>query len=505
MNDVINLAPAVTAQSVGIGAGVGQPAPAPPVVANPGGQPGPVLVPVPIDDIFRISNEYEQAGRLDEAESLLRRILQVAPKQPDSTHLLGIVAFRKGRMAEAAELVEQAIANGVNTPLYFRNICTIYERLGRLEESVAAGKRAVELDPGDPHALHNLTVVYYRLLDLDASIDCADRAIALDPTIAGPHFAKAEALLLRGEMEQGWNEYEWRYQIPGAAQLMPKTDKPQWDGKPIPDGILMLIADQGFGDVIQFGRYMEWAAERCPNIHLACAKELHSVARQMLPSAKIFDKWEDKPEFVAYCPLSGLPRLHGTRVDNIPSKPAYIAPDPAKATQWANRLNTLMPARYRRIGIAWAGRPTHNNDVNRSAALSVFGPIAAVPGVALVSLQKGERQAETGKYFGRAPLYNLSAEIEDFEDTAAIMANLDLIVTVDTSVAHLGAAMGKPVWIMLPYASDWRWLLNRPDTPWYPSVRLFRQSRPRDWDDVMAAIVAAIPDHFAATPPAAAA
>jgi hypothetical protein len=497
MNEVINLAPTAAAPAVAMGPGVTQPAPVQQAVPHPGVQQGPVLVPVPIDDIFRISNEYEQAGRLDEAESLLKRILQVAPKQPDSTHLLGIVAFRKGRMAEAAELVEQAIANGVNTPLYFRNICTIYERLGRLEESVAAGKRAVELDPGDPHALHNLTVVYYRLLDLDASIDCADRAIALDPTIAGPHFAKAEALLLRGEMEQGWKEYEWRYQIPGAAQLMPKTDKPQWDGKPIENGILMLIADQGFGDVIQFGRYMEWAAERCPNIHLACAKELHAVARQMLPSAKIFDKWEDKPDFAAYCPLSGLPRLHGTRVDNIPSKPLYVTPDPAKTAQWASRLKTLIPARYSRIGIAWAGRPTHNNDVNRSAALSVFSPIAAVPGVALVSLQKGERQGETGKYFGRAPLYNLSAEIEDFEDTAAIMANLDLIVTVDTSVAHLGAAMGKPVWIMLPYAPDWRWLLNRTDTPWYPTVRLFRQSKPRVWDDVMGAIVAAIPEQFA--------
>jgi hypothetical protein len=402
-------------------------------------------------------------------------------------------------------LVEAAIANGVNTPLYYRNICTIYERLGRLEESVAAGKRAVELDPGDPHALHNLTVVYYRLLDLDASIACADRAMQLDPTLPGPHFAKAEALLLRGELEQGWEEYEWRYQIPGAAQLMPKTDKPQWDGTPMTDGgILMLIADQGFGDVIQFSRYMPWAAERCPNLQLACARELHPIVRQMMPGLKVFDKWEDRPDFRAFCPLSGLPRLHGTRVHNIPPQPVTIQAEPAKLKRWTERMATLIPARYRRIGVAWAGRPTHNNDINRSAALDIFSPIAATPGVCLVSLQKGERQAETGRYFGRAPLYNLSAEIEDFEDTAAIIANLDLIVTVDTSVAHLGAAMGKPVWILLPYAPDWRWLLNRTDTPWYPSVRLFRQSVPRKWDDVMGAITAALPDQFAGAVPAAA-
>jgi hypothetical protein len=456
------------------------------------------LVPVPIDDVFRIANEYEQAGRLDEAEGLLKRILQVAPQQPDSTHLLGIVAFRKGRMAEAAELVERAIAHGVNTPLYYRNICTIYERLGRLEESVTAGLRAVELDPGDPHALHNLTVVYYRLLDLDASIACADRAMALDPMLPGPHFAKAEALLLRGELEQGWDEYEWRYQIPGAAQLMPKTDKPQWDGKPIADGLLMLIADQGFGDVIQFSRYIPWAAERCRNISLACARELHPIVRQVHPEIRIFDKWEDRPDFAAFCPLSGLPRLHRTRIDSIPARPAYISADGARTAHWASRLDTLIPRRYRRIGLAWAGRPTHNNDVNRSASLSVFNPIAALPGVALVSLQKGERQAETGRYFGRAPLINVSAEIEDFDDTAAIIANLDLLVTVDTSVAHLGAAMGKPVWIMLPYAPDWRWLLNRSDSPWYPTIRLFRQRTPRVWDDVMTAIVEAIPGELAA-------
>ncbi len=452
-----------------------------------------IMVPVPLADLFRIANEYEQAGRLDDAAALLRRMLAVAPLQPDALHLSGIVAFRQGRMEEAADLVEQAIAHGVNTPLYYRNICTIYERLGRHQEAVIAGRRAVELDPCDPHALHNLTVVYYRLLELDESIACARRAIALDPTLPGPHFALAEALLLRGEFAEGWAEYEWRYQIPGAAQMMPKTDRPQWDGTALPAGQrLMLVADQGFGDVIQFGRMIPWVAARCPTLSLACSRELQPLMRQMLPGLDVFDRWDDRPDFAAYCPLSGLPRLYGVRLGNIPGGVPYLQADPSRAAAWRARLAGLAPPGYRRVGLVWAGRPTHNNDINRSAALAEFAPLAAVDGVALVSLQKGPAQAQTGAYYGRAQLLNVSAEIEDFEDTAAIIAGLDLLVTVDTSVAHLAGAMGRPVWVLLPHAPDWRWLLDRADTPWYPSMRLFRQRVPRNWSMVMGEIAAAL-------------
>jgi hypothetical protein len=252
---------------------------------------------------------------------------------------------------------------------------------------------------------------------------------------------------------------------------------------------MMLVADQGFGDVIQFSRYIPWVAERCPNLILACAKELQSQVRQVMPGLKVFDRWDERPDFVSFCPLSGLPRLHGTRIETIPNHMLpYLRADPARVARWRTRIDRLAPTRYQRIGITWAGRPTHNNDVNRSATLNTFATIADLPNTALVSLQKGPAQAQCGNYYGRAPLINLSAEIEDFDDTAAIIETLDLLVTVDTSVAHLAAAMGKPVWIMLPYAPDWRWLLDRDDTPWYPSVRLFRQTEPRRWDDVMARI-----------------
>jgi hypothetical protein len=447
-------------------------------------------VPVPLARVLRIAEEYQQADRLDEAEDLLGRALGVAPRQPDALHLAGLVAFRRGRFAEAVGLVERAIRHGVDTPLYWRNLCTMYERLGRYDEAQAAGQRAVALDPCDAGAYHNLTVVHYRRLDLDASIACARAAIALDPTLPGPHFALAEALLLRGEFAEGWDEYEWRFRVPGTPSPMPRPDRPQWNGAAMPQGRLLLVADQGFGDALQFCRYLPWVAGRCPELTLACSPELAPLLRQSFPAIPVVTKWQDAPSFQVWCPLSGLPRLHGTRLDNIPAAAGYLRADPARVASWRERLATLLPAGLRRIGIAWAGRPTHNNDANRSASLATFAPLGDVAGIALVSLQTGPPQAQAGGYFGPAPLLNLGPELTDFADTAALLASLDLVVAVDTSVAHLAAALGRPVWILLPFAPDWRWLLDRRDSPWYPSVRLFRQSAPREWGRVVAAAAA---------------
>jgi hypothetical protein len=337
--------------------------------------------------------------------------------------------------------------------------------------------------------LHNLAIIHYERLEIDECLDCARRALALDPTLPGAHFELAEALLLQGDMARGWEEYEWRFRIAGAAPLMPATDKPQWDGTPMRE-TLLLVADQGFGDVIQFSRYIPWAAERCADIAIACSTEVFSLLRQIYPAARLFQRWDEAGAYAAFCPLSGLPRLHGTRVENVPAPIPYLRANPARVSAWAERLGRLVPAGYKRVGVVWAGRPTHNNDRNRSASLAAFAPLAAVPGIALVALQKGPAVAQSGNYFGRAPLVNIGAEIRDYDDTMAILANLDLLVTVDTSVAHLAGAMGRNVWIMLPRAPDWRWLRDREDTPWYPTLRLFRQDATRDWRVVTAAIAA---------------
>ena len=452
---------------------------------------GVIMVPVPIDELLAVAAHYERTGKMQEGDRLLSHILAVAPNQPDTLHLSGVVAFRLGRQQEGLEKMEKAIAYGVDIALYLRNICEVYRTLNRLDDAVAAGRRALALAPSDPMCLHNLAVIHYERVEIEDSIAAADRALTMKPDMAGAHFARAEALLIKGDWEQGWEEYEWRFQIADAARMMPPTGKPQWDGKPF-DGLLLLVADQGFGDIIQFSRYIPWVLERCPNAAIAGSREMIPVLRQFLPEDRIFVRWEDCPAFDAFIALSGLPRLHGTRVDRVPAPVPYLHADPERVAAWRERLRPLAPGSYKRIGIVWAGRPTHNNDRRRSATLADFAPLAALPGVALVSLQKGPPADQAGGYFGRAPLINIGAEVRDYNDTMALLESLDAVVTVDTSVGHLAAAMGKPTWILLATSPDWRWLLGRSDTPWYPTVRLFRQTRPRVWDDVFQAVAAAL-------------
>jgi tetratricopeptide (TPR) repeat protein len=454
--------------------------------------PAPGQVPVPVAEVLQIANEYERAGRLEDARRLLDHVLAVAPQQGDALHLAGIVAFRLGDPAKSLELMEASLRHGIDTPLYLRNICEVYRTLGRLDEALATAQRATTLAPADPLCLHNQAIIHYHRLELDAALDCAGRALRIDPSMPGAHFVRAETLLLRGEMAEGWEEYEWRFRIGGAAPLMPPTDRPQWDGTALDGRTLLLVADQGFGDVIQFSRYIPWAAERAPDIVIACSAELAPLLRQVAPYARLFQKWQDCPDYAAFCALSGLPRLAHTRLDSIPAPIPYLRADPARVALWKQRLDGLVPEGFRRIGVIWAGRPTHNNDRNRSALLTDFLPIANVPGIALLALQKGPKTGQAGGYYGRAPLINVGAEIQDYDDTMAILENLELVVMVDTSVAHLAGAMGRPVWMMLPRAPDWRWLLDREDTPWYPTLRLFRQTTVRRWDDVAKRIAVAL-------------
>jgi hypothetical protein len=323
--------------------------------------------------------------------------------------------------------------------------------------------------------------VHARRLDLDAAIACARTALSLDPQRAGAHMALAEALLIRGDLPEGFREYEWRFRLPGAAAPLPATDRPQWDGTPLPDGTLLLVADQGFGDVIQFCRYIPWVRTRAPHVVIACATVMQGVVRQVAPDVPMFAKWADCPPYAAYAAFTGLPLVHGTVLGTIPADIPYLHADPALTQSWGTRIDSLARS-GRRVGLVWAGRPTHANDRNRSVSLARLSELFDCRGISFVALQKGQREQEAGRYYGRAPLMNLG--MHDFADTAAIIANLDLVLSVDTSMAHLSAAMGKPTWIMLCYAPDWRWLLGRDDSAWYPTVRLFRQAAPGDWEGV---------------------
>ena len=446
-----------------------------------------------IDQWLSDAGDHEKAGQLEEAERLLSQIIAAAPRYHPALHQAAILSYKRKRPLEAIDRFQRAIELSPDQALYHRNICELYRSQSRLDEAVAHGRRAVELAPEDAGAHYNLGVIRYDRLEIDQAIEAVRKALELDPTLTAAHFELAEALLISGRFEEGWQHYEWRFDLPNAPPLLPPGHgKPLWDGRPLPNGTLMLIGDQGFGDTIQFCRYIPMVAALCPHILMACSSEMKPIVTQQAGISRYYDRWEQIPAFDAYCPLSGLPRLFGTDLSNIPASIPYVKADPAKAAHWRKRLDALVPAGYRRIGLVWAGRPTHGNDFNRSMSLEKLAPLARLDRTAFLSVQMGPAQAEIGRYFGAAPLINLGAEIQDFTDTMAIFDGLDRLVAVDTGVAHLAGAMGKPVSILLPYAPDWRWLLNRTDSPWYPTVTLHRQTQSADWTDAVAALAASI-------------
>jgi hypothetical protein len=447
-------------------------------------------IPVPADELLAIAQEYLDAGRPEAAARLAGHLLAALPDQPDALHLAGLAAFQAGRQAEAGELVARA-AHASGQALHWRTLAEIRRTQARLEEAVGAARHAVSLNPADPLTLFQLAMVLYDRQELPACIAAARAALDLRPALPEARMKLAQALLASGDFAQGWPEYEWRWRIPGAPSLLPATDRPMWNGAPLP-GRLLLIADQGYGDAIMFARYLPWALARAPDAVVAASADLHKLLLAIDPGLTLIADWGEVPDFAAWCPLSSLPLLRGTTAATIPAPIPYLRPDPARSAAWRAWLDAALPPGQRRIGLAWAGRPTHPNDASRSTALATLAPLAALPDVAFVSLQKGEAAAQAAHWPGPAPLLDPGEALGHFEDTAALVATLDLVLSVDTAVVHLAGAMGHPCWVMLPFAPDWRWLTGRSDSPWYPSLRLFRPPAPRAWPALLAEIAAAL-------------
>jgi hypothetical protein len=404
---------------------------------------------------------------------------------------------RDGDADGALAMLEAAIAAAPDVARYHRLANELYRQLGRHLDARATAQRLVAMRPDDPTAHTELAAACGNLSDIAGMRDAAERAIALAPDLAAAHFSRGAALLASGDFAEGWREYEWRLQLPGTAGGIPPAEWPRWDGGAIPHGRLLLFADQGRGDVIQFARYIPWVAARCPDLTICCPREMWPILRQFPELRLIVQHWHEAGRCDAFAPLGSLPLLAGTRLDTIPP-PVLLRAEPARAAAWRARLDGLVPRGYRRIGLIWAGNSAHTADGERSTQLASFMQLASVADVALLALQKGPAQSEIGGYFGRAPLFNLGPRIHDFDDTMAVLEALDVLVSVDTGVVHLAGAMGKPTWVVLPFGADWRWLLDRDDSPWYPSVRLFRQPAPRAWAPTVAQVAAALGQDYPA-------
>lgn len=299
----------------------------------------------------------------------------------------------------------------------------------------------------------------------------------------------AETLLLLGDFARGWREYRFRYSLPHTKCIARKMPGPRWEGEKLPGRALFVHDEQGFGDTFQFVRLLRPAAKRAQaGIVFEVNPESHMLMQRSFPEFEILPCGALPPPCVAHCELMSLPMALGLRLEDLPGALPYLRPDPARLARWRQRLSHL-PRPL--VALAWAGRPSHPNDVNRSMALSALAPLAA-SGLQFLSLQKGPAAEQALAPPEGLKLEVLSEEIRDFDDTAAILCIADLLVSVDSSPVHLAGALGRPAWVMLPFIPEWRWMLGSADTPWYPQHRLFRQKCPGDWPGMAAQLVTAL-------------
>jgi len=367
---------------------------------------------------------------------------------------LGAEKQRAGLLADAEALYRHALALQPDLLEGHFNLGTVLDRLGRWPEAIAAFRETLRIRPDFPRAHWNL----------------------------------GASLLRQGDFANGFAEYEWRAQVPELRINRIKTSRPQWRGEELRGRRILLYAEQGFGDSIQFARFVPEVARRGGKVLLGCQRDLTALLGRLPGVETCLPQPGPAPaDFSYHCTLPSLPYALGTTLSTIPAPRAYLRPDPTKSELWRGRI---AKGAQRRVGLVWAGRPTHQDDMNRSIALSRVAPLAAVANVQWFSLQKGPAAQVKAEF--PVPMVDWTAELKDYDDTAAMIEHLDLIITVDTSVAHLAGALGRPAWVLIPLVPDWRWMLERNDSPWYPTLRLFRQPRIGDWETTVALVAEAL-------------
>jgi tetratricopeptide (TPR) repeat protein/SAM-dependent methyltransferase len=426
---------------------------------------------------YNLGVALKDAGHPEEAATALRQALALQPASEEAHFQLGETLSALGQFVQAVGSYQRALAVKPNNAAAHFALGNALVSLGRTADVVLCYQRGLALDPGAAWAHSNLGLALQTQNRLVEAIASFERAIALDPGYASAHWNLSMARLLGGDFERGWQDYGWRWQTPDNPPRM--LSQPEWQGEPLVGETIFLYAEQGLGDTLQFVRYASLVAARGAKVVLEVQPELRRLLAELPGVDMLIARGDPLPPFDRQLPLLSLPRVYGTRLDTIPAAVPYLAADPQLAEVWRERLAALTGLR---VGLVWAGSTIHPNDHNRSLDPSALTPFGALPGVSYVSLQKG--RAIEGLP-AQMQVLDAAPELNDFADTAAALANLDLLITVDTSVAHLAGAMGKPVWLLLPFSPDWRWLLERDDSPWYPSMRLFRQAEPGTWGAVL--------------------
>ncbi len=449
----------------------------------------PTSAPPSPDALVARAADAHRRGDLDAAERGYRAALDAAPDHPYALHYLGVVDYQRGRPAEALPRLLAAAARRPDEPEFHNNLGLALAALDRHDEAIAAHRRALELKPDHAGAWTNLGLALTAANALAEAIAAFDRALALAPELTAARWNRALALLAAGRFAEGFRDYEARLAVPAFADPAWSPVAPRWNGDDPRGRTILLVAEQGLGDAIQFVRLATVLAARGARVLVQAPRPLVGLLRRVAGVAGVIAPGAPLPPHDTWLPLLSLAGALGIDAATIPAQVPYVTADSSLRRSIAGALAAHGDAL--RVGLAWAGNPRNTNDRRRSAPLAALAPLFALPGVAWFSLSKDDGEDQLAAVPEAAPLVSLDAR-RDFDGTAALVAELDLVVSVDTSIAHLAGALARPTFVLLPCHADWRWRVAREDSDWYPTVRLFRQQAPGDWASVVARVGAAI-------------
>ncbi len=440
------------------------------------------LAPGYFEAFYNLGTAYQEKGQMPEAVAAYRQAIVLRPDYAEAFNNLGNALLEMKDYAGAADALQRAIVLMPGfAPAHYNLGCVMYDS-GQVDASVEQFHKSISMDPNLPEAWCSLGNALKDQGQYDESIAAMEKAMALRPDYLQARWNLGHLLLLRGDFERGWPLYELRWQKENATKGV-GLSQPLWDGSPLNGRRILLHFEQGFGDMIQFARYAPLLATQGGRVIVAVMPPLRRLFQTLPGIEQVVSPGDPMPEIDLHYPAMSLPALLGISIETIPRNVPYLFADSKLAESWKSQLQTFSPKFN--VGLVWAGNPGYFNDRNRSIPLAVFSSLAKCQQVRYFSLQKGSIRAEEKTPPAGMEWVDWTQELHDFADTAALIANLDLVITCDTAVSHLAGAMGRPVWTLLPFAPDWRWMLERSDSPWYPTMHLFRQPRPGDWNSVL--------------------
>ncbi|MTJ83362.1 MAG: tetratricopeptide repeat protein [Telmatospirillum sp.] len=440
---------------------------------------------------YNLGLALAQAGQTRDAVTAWRTALALRPLYPKASNNLGMTLAELGETVEAEQCLSFALAQTPDSPEILSNLAGVLRQQGRLPDAEALFHRAIRLHPAFADAYNSLGVLNMDRRRLPQAIQCFKRAIELQPDHAKAHFNLSLGLLTQGRFKDGWAEHEWRWRG-GGRHLSPRPfRRPLWSEDDPAGRRILLHSEQGFGDTVQFIRLAKALADAGATVIAEVPQALVRLVATVPGVSEVVERDAPLPPFDAHLPLLSLPHRLGLALDDIPADIPYLSAPSDAAARWRTRLRDV-PGLH--VGLVWAGDPRPDDpfanaiDRRRSVSLSLLAPVLTVPGITIVSLQKGSPAAQLSSGHPGPAILDWTEDLLDFADTAALTQALDLVITVDTAMAHVAGALGRPVWILSRFDGCWRWLENRDDTPWYPTARLFRQTGPGDWAPVIDAV-----------------